>query len=88
MLLSYAVRVYCSLSVTNENLPQYLEAQLKYRLMTRIHMQLTEFLRGFYDVVPEVTVAQCLRTLDHPLVTSMISLFYGYRLHIHFSLRV
>lgn len=39
--------------VTNDNLPRYLEEQLKYRTMGRISEQLTEFLRGFYDVVPE-----------------------------------
>jgi hypothetical protein len=39
--------------VDNSNLPMYLEAQLKYRTMGRISKQLTEFLRGFYDVVPE-----------------------------------
>lgn len=39
--------------VDNSNLPMYLEAQLKYRTMGRISQQLTEFLRGFYDVVPE-----------------------------------
>lgn len=42
-----------SLTVTNDNLPQYLQAQLKYRLLDRISSQLSAFLRGFYDVVPE-----------------------------------
>jgi hypothetical protein len=41
------------ISVTNENLPDYLDAQLKYRTMTRIQDQLAELLKGFYDVVPE-----------------------------------
>lgn len=41
------------ITVTNENLPEYLEAQCKYRTMGRIKDQLLEFLKGFYDVVPE-----------------------------------
>lgn len=40
-------------TVDNNNLPEYLDAQLKYRTMTRIQPQLAEFLKGFYDVVPE-----------------------------------
>jgi hypothetical protein len=39
--------------VTNSNLSDYLDAQLKYRLLTRTAPQLNAFLRGFYDVVPE-----------------------------------
>ena len=39
--------------MTNENLPEYLDAQLKYRTMGRINEQLAEFLKGFYDIVPE-----------------------------------
>eukprot|EP01038_Epipyxis_sp_PR26KG_P005897 gene5897-8137_t len=45
------------INVTNANLPTYLEAQLKYRTMNRIKSQLTEFLKGFYDVVPEPLLA-------------------------------
>ena len=41
------------INVDNNNCAQYLEEQLKYRLMNRIKSQLLEFLRGFYDVVPE-----------------------------------
>jgi E3 ubiquitin-protein ligase NEDD4 len=41
------------ITVTNDNLASYLEAQLKYRLVDRVKNQLKEFLRGFYDVVPE-----------------------------------
>jgi hypothetical protein len=40
-------------TVDNKNLPDYLDAQLKYRTMHRVQLQLTEFLKGFYDVVPE-----------------------------------
>lgn len=43
--------------VDNDNLPKYLEAQLRYRMMTRIKVQLVELLRGFYDVVPEPLLA-------------------------------
>lgn len=39
--------------VTNENLPEYLEANLKYRMLDRIKPQLTELLLGFFDVIPE-----------------------------------
>jgi len=39
--------------VDNSNLPEYLDAQLKYRTMYRIQLQLAELLKGFYDVVPE-----------------------------------
>jgi E3 ubiquitin-protein ligase NEDD4 len=41
------------ITVDKNNLPAYLEAQLRYRLMNRIKSQLLEFLKGFYDVVPE-----------------------------------
>ena len=41
------------ITVTNTNLPKYLEAQLKYRLFNRYKVQLMEFCKGFYDVVPE-----------------------------------
>jgi len=40
-------------SVENDNLPEYLDEQLKYRTMYRIKEQLAEFLKGFYDIVPE-----------------------------------
>lgn len=46
-----------SIAVTNDNLKEYLEAQLKYRLLTRIKSQLSELLRGFYEVVPEPLLA-------------------------------
>lgn len=39
--------------VTNENLQEYLEANIRYRIFTRISSQLTELLLGFFDVVPE-----------------------------------
>lgn len=39
--------------VTNENLQEYLEANVRYRIFSRIRVQLTELLLGFYDVVPE-----------------------------------
>jgi hypothetical protein len=37
----------------NENMVQYLEANLRYRMLDRIKLQLTELLLGFYDVIPE-----------------------------------
>jgi HECT-domain (ubiquitin-transferase) len=39
--------------VTADNLPQYLEANLKYRMLDRVKEQTTELLLGFYDVIPE-----------------------------------
>ena len=36
------------ITVTNENLPEYLDAQLQYRTMNRISDQLAEFLKGEY----------------------------------------
>ena len=39
--------------VTAENLSQYLEANLRYRMLDRTQSQLTELLLGFFDVVPE-----------------------------------
>ena len=44
-------------TVDNDNLPSYLIAQLRYRLMDRIKPQLLEFLKGFYDVVPEALLS-------------------------------
>lgn len=59
------------ITVTNDNLPQYLEAQLKYRTLGRVRSQLAELLRGFYDVVPEPLLAildfQDLELLLHGL---------------------
>jgi E3 ubiquitin-protein ligase NEDD4 len=38
----------------NQNLPEFLEANLKYHLMDHVKPQLTElFLLGFYNVIPE-----------------------------------
>lgn len=45
------------ITVDNRNLAQYLEAQLRYRMMNRIRAQLLEVLKGFYDVVPESLLA-------------------------------
>lgn len=39
--------------VTNENLEQYLESNLRYRLLERTRPQLQELLLGFFDVIPE-----------------------------------
>ena len=39
--------------VTNDNIEEYLEANLKYRLLGRTRTQLTELFLGFFDVVPE-----------------------------------
>ena len=42
-----------NVNVTNDNLPEFLEANLKYHMMGRVKPQLTELLLGFYDVIPE-----------------------------------
>lgn len=42
--------------VTAENLPQYLEANLRYRMLDRTKPQITELLLGFFDVIPEPTL--------------------------------
>ena len=39
--------------VTNENLSEYLEAIIRYRMFDRTMPQLTELLLGFFDVIPE-----------------------------------
>ena len=39
--------------VTNENMEQYLEANLRYRMLDRNKPQLTELLLGFFDIIPE-----------------------------------
>jgi E3 ubiquitin-protein ligase NEDD4 len=39
--------------VNNDNLDEYLEAVIRYRMLNRTKQQLRELLLGFYDVVPE-----------------------------------
>mmetsp|Transcript_24044 Transcript_24044/g.31989 ORF Transcript_24044/g.31989 Transcript_24044/m.31989 type:complete len:266 (-) Transcript_24044:191-988(-) len=41
------------IEVDNSNLPEYLEACLKYRMMGRVKPQMNELLMGFFDVIPE-----------------------------------
>ena len=41
------------LNVTHENIPEYIEARLKYHVMGRYEAQLNEILVGIYEVVPE-----------------------------------
>jgi len=42
-----------STMVTEDNLPEYMEACLRYRLLGQYEAQLNELLLGFYDVLPE-----------------------------------
>jgi len=42
-----------NVEVTGDNLSQYLEAILKYRMLDRTKDQMSELLLGFFDVVPE-----------------------------------
>jgi len=39
--------------VTNENLQEYLEANLRYKMLDRCQSQMTELMLGFFDIVPE-----------------------------------
>jgi len=41
------------IEVTKSNLADYLEANLRYQMLERTRLQLTELLLGFFDVVPE-----------------------------------
>jgi len=41
------------IEVDNDNYPEYLEANLKYRLLDRVKPQMNELLLGFFDVIPE-----------------------------------
>lgn len=41
------------IDVTEENLPEYIEAVLKYRMLGRCEKQINELLLGFFDVIPE-----------------------------------
>ena len=42
-----------NIDVTRGNLVDYLEANLRYHMLERTRLQLTELLLGFFDVVPE-----------------------------------
>eukprot|EP00804_Cyclotella_cryptica_P015284 CCRYP_005400-RA/>CCRYP_005400-RA protein AED:0.03 eAED:0.03 QI:272/1/1/1/1/1/3/867/694 len=42
-----------NVNVTEENLPEYIEAYLKYRMLGRCENQTNELLLGFFDVIPE-----------------------------------
>jgi hypothetical protein len=39
--------------VTADNLPQYLEANLQYRMLDRVKSQIRELMLGFFDIIPE-----------------------------------
>jgi E3 ubiquitin-protein ligase NEDD4 len=41
-------------SVTNSNVDEYIQLQMRYRLLDRVKEQVKALLVGFYDVVPEV----------------------------------
>jgi hypothetical protein len=42
-----------NIDVTEDNLPEYLEACLKYRLLNQCEYQTNELLLGFFDVIPQ-----------------------------------
>lgn len=41
------------IDVDQDNLPEYLETVLKYKLLERVKPQMNELLLGFFDVIPE-----------------------------------
>ncbi|CAN0398052.1 unnamed protein product, partial [Ectocarpus fasciculatus] len=45
------------IDVTNDNIGEYVELVLKHRLLMRMRDQLTAFLVGFYDVIPEALLS-------------------------------
>jgi len=42
--------------VTSENLSEYLEANLKYRMLNQTKPQITELMLGFFDIIPEAAL--------------------------------
>lgn len=46
-----------TMSVTKDNLQEYYQAQLRYRVMKKTKPQLAELLLGFFDVLPEAPLA-------------------------------
>ena len=42
-----------NIDITKSNLPQFLEAMLRYRMLDRTKLQTAELLLGFFDVIPE-----------------------------------
>jgi len=42
--------------VDGDNLSQYLEANLKYRMLNRCKPQITELMLGFFDIIPEAAL--------------------------------
>ncbi len=42
--------------VTSENVPEYLEANFKYRMLNQTKPQTTELLLGFFDIIPEAAL--------------------------------
>jgi len=45
------------ITLTDDNLAEYLEAQVKYRLLKRFSDQLREMLNGFYEIIPEALLS-------------------------------
>ena len=43
-----------NVNVTNSNVDEYIQLQMRYRLLDRVKEQIKALLTGFYDVVPEV----------------------------------
>ena len=43
--------------VTNRNVDEYIQLQMRYRLLERVKEQIKALLLGFYDVIPEVLLA-------------------------------
>lgn len=45
------------ITLSTNNLAQYLEAQVQYRLLARFSAQLGEMLKGFYEIIPEAMLS-------------------------------
>ena len=73
-------------ALTDDNLPEYLEANLMYHLMDRVKPQLKELLLGFYDVIPEP-----LLTIFDFQELELVSLYicsYAYHLSYEYNLTI
>lgn len=65
-----------SCAVTNSNVDEYIQLQMRYRLLDRVKEQVKALLLGFYDVIPEVLLElTSLRSLLAASSQALLSLF-------------
>ena len=66
--------------VTNRNVDEYIQLQMRYRLLERVKEQIKALLVGFYDVIPEVLSFQShllmCRLFFLYLISSSLSFYY------------